>query len=368
MVSAPKRTVALPTQNLCEIAEKVRADRRLSDADALALFQSDDLEALSQIGSIARARRHGSAAFYIINRHINYSNICVLDCDFCAFGKRKRDADAYELSIDEMVERARTSLGLGATEIHIVGGLHPTWKFSVYLEMLRALRALGPELSLKAFTAVEILHFAWVAKTSVEDVLEQLRDAGLNCLTGGGAEIFAPDVRKQICRGKETGEEWLQVHRAAHRLDIRSTATMLFGHLESYEDRVDHLRQLRELQDETGGFLAFLPLAFQPAHKLAHLLGPDENETLKNIAVCRAYLDNVEHIKAYWISYGLDLARRALAFGADDLDGTIEEERIYHMAGADSPLAQTADALKLAIVEAGLQPVLRDSFYRKISV
>jgi aminodeoxyfutalosine synthase len=359
-------TPAQPTSGDA-LYEKLFRGERLSEADALSLFRLPEIEPLSRIGSLVRERKHGSSAFYIINRHINYSNICVLNCQFCAFGKRKRDEGAYELTIEEMVERAKESLAVGASEIHIVGGLHPTWKFEVYLEMLRSLRALSPDLTLKCFTAVEILHFTWVAKLSLEEVLVQLKDAGLTCLTGGGAEIFAPEVRKQICRGKETADEWLQVHRTAHRLGIRSTATMLFGHIESYEDRVDHLRQLRELQDETGGFLAFLPLAFKPAHELSHLEGPSEGEILRNVAVCRAYLDNFDHIKAYWISYGLDLARRSLAFGADDLDGTIEEERIYHMAGADSPIAQTVEALRGAITQAGLDPVMRDAFYSRVA-
>lgn len=346
--------------------EKAIQGGRITDEEALALFEGGDMELLSQIGRAMREARHGTKAFYTINRHINYSNICVLDCDFCAFGKRRRDEGAYELTIDEMVENARASIALGAREIHIVGGLHPTWKFTMYLDMLKALRALSPDVTLKAFTAIEILHFAWLIKSSTTDVLLQLKDAGLGCLTGGGAEIFAEGPRKQVCRGKETGEEWLEVHRTAHKLGIPSTATMLFGHIESYQDRVDHLRQLRELQDETGGFIAFLPLAFKPAHRLAHLMEPGPDETLKTIAVSRAYLDNFDHIKAYWISYGLELAERALAFGADDLDGTIEEERIYHMAGATSPISQTVESLRGAIRKAGLEPVLRDSFYNPV--
>ena len=212
------------------------------------------------------------------------------------------------------------------------------------------------------------MHFAWLTKSNIEDVLVQLKEAGLGCLTGGGAEIFAEGPRSQVCRGKETGVEWLQVHRTAHKLGIPSTATGVFGHIESYQDRVDHLRQLRELQDETGGFIAFLPLAFKPAHRLSHLMEPGADETLKTIAVSRAYLDNFDHIKAYWISYGLEIAERALAFGADDLDGTIEEERIYHMAGADSPISQTVESLKSTIRKAGLEPVLRDSFYNAVTV
>ena len=348
------------------ILEKISSRERLTEADALSLFQTGDPAFLSRIGSIAREARHGRNAFYTINRHINYSNICVLDCDFCAFGKRKRDAGAYELTIDEMVANARASIAMGAQEIHIVGGLHPTWKFTAYLEMLRALRALSPTITLKAFTAIEILHFAWITKSDITDVLIQLKEAGLGCLTGGGAEIFAQGPRNKVCRGKETGIEWLHVHRTAHGLGIPSTATMLFGHIETYEDRVDHLRQLRELQDETGGFIAFLPLAFKPAHRLSHLVEPSPDETLKTIAVSRAYLDNFAHIKAYWISYGLELAERALAFGADDLDGTIEEERIYHMAGAASPISQTVESLRTAIRKAGLDPILRDSFYNAV--
>lgn len=363
----PPPTPVIPCSAEHAILSKVSAGERISDADALSLYHSEDAEFLAQIGTLVRERKHGTSAFYVVNRHINYSNICVLDCDFCAFGKRRRDAEAYELSIEQMVERARQSLALGATEIHIVGGLHPTWKFSVYLEMLRAIRALSPTLTLKAFTAIEILHFTWLAKMSIEQVLGHLQDAGLNCLTGGGAEIFEESIRRKICRGKESGEEWLTVHRTAHRIGLRSTATMLFGHLESYQHRIEHLRQLRELQDETGGFLAFLPLAFKPAHRLSYLIGPSEEEILKNVAVCRAYLDNFEHIKAYWISYGLELAERAIAFGADDLDGTIEEERIYHMAGVDSPIAQTVDALRAAITNAGCQPVLRDAFYEPVA-
>ncbi len=356
------------TEPLSDIIDKIGAAGRITDAEALALFESSDMELLSQIGRTMREARHGSKAFYTINRHINYSNICVLDCDFCAFGKRKRDEGAYELTIPEMVENARASIAMGAQEIHIVGGLHPTWKFSVYLDMLRALRELSSTVTLKAFTAIEILHFAWLTKSTVTDVLLQLKDAGLGCLTGGGAEIFAQGPRNQVCRGKETGEEWLSVHRTAHKLGIPSTATMLFGHIETYQDRVDHLRQLRELQDETGGFIAFLPLAFKPAHRLSHLPEPAADETLKTIAVSRAYLDNFSHIKAYWISYGLEIAERALAFGADDLDGTIEEERIYHMAGASSPISQTVESLKSTIRKAGLEPVLRDSFYNAVAV
>lgn len=345
---------------------KTKAGGRLSPSEALELFRNADLEQLSPAASQARESRHGRNAYYVINRHINYSNICVLDCDFCAFGKRRREEGAYEFSLEEMVERARLAARAGAAELHIVGGLHPSWPFERYLEMLQALGAVDADLTLKAFTAVEVLHLSQVAKLDLETTLSRLKDAGLRCLTGGGAEIFAPEVRRRICRGKETAEEWLEVHRTAHRLGIRSTATMLFGHLESLEDRVDHLRQLRELPEETNGFIAFLPLSFQPAHRLSHLSAPSEEEMLRTIAVSRLFLDNFDHIKAYWISYGLELATRALRFGADDLDGTIEEERIYHMAGSQAPVSQSVENLRAAIMDAGLQPVLRDSFYRPL--
>lgn len=338
--------------------------RRCTMDEALDFYRSSDLSVLAGEATAVRNRLHGNHAFFTINRHINYSNICILDCDFCAFGKRRRDPEAYELSLEEMAARARQAAESGAAELHIVGGLHPTWRFSRYTEMLETLREAAPKVTLKAFTAVEILHLSKIGRMSLEQTLEQLKEAGLGCLTGGGAEIFAPEIRRQICRGKETAEEWLMVHRTAHQLGIPSTATMLFGHLESVEDRIDHLARLRELQDETGGFLAFLPLPFHPTHRLAHLGGPNQEEILRTIAVSRIFLDNIPHIKAYWISCGLDLACRALEFGVDDLDGTIEEERIYHMAGCSTPVQQKADSLRGAIRKAGLNPVLRDSFYR----
>ncbi|MBW0001045.1 MAG: aminofutalosine synthase MqnE [Verrucomicrobia bacterium] len=341
---------------------------RLTEREALLLFESDDLGALSAVATRERDRRQGDRAYYVVNRHINYSNICILECAFCAFGKRRRDPGAYELTVDEIAERAAAAHEHGASEIHMVGGLHPTWKFDFYLEILRAIRAAAPRAAIKAFTAIEILHLGWIGKRSLEATLSELQSAGLGCLTGGGAEIFAPAVRNQICRGKESADEWLHVHRTAHRHGIRSTATMLFGHVESYADRVDHLRRLRDLQDETGGFLAFLPLPFKPAHRLRHLPGPTESETLKTIAVARAFLDNFPHIKAYWISFGLELAQKALRFGADDLDGTIEEERIYHMAGVDSPVQQSAPALRQAILNAGYRPVLRNAFYDELEL
>jgi len=349
-----------------EVARKVENGERLTREEGCWLYEFATLDQLRHLAGENRISRHGKRAFYVVNRHINYSNLCILACDFCAFGKRRRDDGSYEFSIDEMVERANQAMAAGANELHIVGGLHPTWKFDHYLEMLRALRAVPGEFSIKAFTAIEVLHLSWVARQPVERVLADLRDAGLGCLTGGGAEIFEPSVREVICKGKETGEEWLEVHRVAHQLGIPTTATMLFGHLETYAHRIDHLVKLRDLQDETGGFIAFLPLAFQPAHRLSHLPEPSREAILRNMAVCRLLLDNFDHVKAYWIRSGLDLAAESLHFGADDLDGTIGEEKIYHMAGVSTPVSQSELSLQAAIRDAGYEPVRRNCFYDQV--
>ena len=354
---------------LRDILEKVEAGRRIDEADCRRLFASHDLAALGVMANRVRERKHGNVAFYILNRHINYSNLCILDCDFCAFYRRRRDAGAYEFSIAEMVAKAREALQLGVTELHIVGGLHPSFKWDYYLEMLRELKKLDPRLHLKAFTAIEIKHLAWVAKRSIPATLEALREAGLGSLTGGGAEIFDPEVRKVICHAKETADEWLDIHRMWHKMGGWSTCTMLIGHVEKPEHRVDHLCRLRALQDETGGFTAFVPLAFHPANtKLAHLPGPSGYDLLKTLAIARSYLDNIDHLKAYWILMGLKLAQVALSYGVDDLDGTIIEEKIYHMAGAQTPQQLAQAELIRAIREAGREPVQRDSLYRTVEV
>jgi aminodeoxyfutalosine synthase len=361
-------TFAMCTDHrLLRIAKTVGAGGRVTDEDGEALFECDNLGVLAQLANIVRERKHGRRAFYVINRHINYSNICVLDCVFCAFARRRREPEAYEFTIPEMVERARAALTMGATEIHIVGGLHPSHPFEFYVEMLQALKKLSPSLHLKAFTAIEIRHLARLGHRTMEETLRDLRAAGLDSLTGGGAEVFAPEIRHQICPHKETAEEWLDVHRTAHRLGLRSTATMLFGIGETTAQRVNHLRKLRELQDETGGFTAFLPLKFFPTlTPLKHIREASEEETLKVLAVSRIYLDNFDHIKAYWVSLGLDLAARALQFGADDLDGTIVEEKIYHMAGAQTPQQLTRNDFENAIRRAGFEPAQRDSLYNVI--
>jgi aminodeoxyfutalosine synthase len=363
-------TAKLIPIGLRPIFDKVVANERISDAEAVTLYESNDLNALGAVANVVRERKNGNIATYIHNQYINYSNLCVLACQFCAFGARKRDAHAFELSIDEVVEKVRLALTLGITEIHMVGGLHPTLKKEWYLELIARLRALDPELFIKAFTAIEIRHLAdRVFKKSIRETLEVLRECGLGAITGGGAEIFDPVVREQICRGKENAEEWMEVHRTWHRLGMRSTATMLFGHIETYAHRVDHLRRLRELQDETRGFTGFIPFAFEAENArpmLRHIRHVTAFEELKNLAVSRIYLDNIDHLTAYWVSLGLATASLALNYGVDDLHGTIMEEKIFHMAGARTPTHLTMTALEKAIREAGREPMQRDTWYRRI--
>ncbi|MEA3209670.1 MAG: aminodeoxyfutalosine synthase [Chthoniobacter sp.] len=356
--------------DLRPIYDKVVAGARVTDAEALALYASNDLNALGTIANVWRERKNGNVATYLHNQYINYSNVCLLACQFCAFGARKRDAHAFELTPDEIVAKVRQGLALGVTEIHMVGGLHPTLTGEWYLDLIRRLRALGADLFIKAFTAIEIRHLAErVFKLPIRATLELLREAGLGAITGGGAEIFDPGIRDRICRGKESAEEWLEVHRVWHEMGMRSTATMLFGHIETAAHRVDHLRRLRDLQDETHGFTGFIPFAFESEGArpvLRHLPHATAFEELRNLAVSRIYLDNFDHITAYWVSLGLPLAQQALNYGVDDLHGTIMEEKIFHMAGAKTPQEQTVEALATAIREAGREPMQRDTWYRRI--
>jgi aminodeoxyfutalosine synthase len=361
-------SIRLVPQELRSIWDKVVAAQRINETDAARLYRSTDINTLGLIANVIRERKNGNRATYILNRYINYSNICILSCQFCAFGARKRDPHAFELAIPEIVETTRQSLRHGITEVHMVGGLHPTLTGEWYLTLLRGLRALDSGLHIKAFTAIEIRHLAErIFKLSLPDTLQLLRDAGLNSLTGGGAEIFDPNVRDKICRGKETAEEWKDVHRIWHKMGGRSTCTMLFGHIETIEHRVDHLRQLRELQDETGGFTGFVPFAFVPeTTELKHIKPASGLDQLRNLAVSRIYLDNFDHITGYWIAMTLPLAQISLNYGVDDLHGTLMEERIFHMAGSKTPQEQTKATLERTIREAGREPMQRDSYYRPI--
>ena len=360
---------ALARAGLNDIAEKVFSAQRLTDEEGLRLFAVKDLNALGYLANHVRERKNGNVATYVLNLYLNYSNVCILSCQFCAFARRPHEKEGqFTYDIEEMVRQASEAYAQGITEVHIVGGLHPKLPFSFYVEMIRSLKAECPELCIKAFTAIEIRHLAErIAKKPLRETLEILREAGLDSLTGGGAEIFDPAVRDQICRGKESAEEWLEVHRIWHQMGQRSTCTMLYGHVETPAQRIDHLRRLRELQDETHGFTALVPFAFEPQHnRLTHLGRVSAFEDLRVLAVARLYLDNFDHITAYWISLGLPLAQIALSYGVDDLHGTIQQEKIFHMAGSNTPQGQTLTTLERAIREAGRVPAQRNTFYRRI--
>jgi aminodeoxyfutalosine synthase len=356
---------------LTDIAEKVFAAQRLTVEDGLRLYATRDLNALGYLANHVRERKNGNIATYVLNLYLNYSNICILSCQFCAFARRPHEKEGqFTYDIDEMARQAKEAYDKGATEVHIVGGLHPKLPFEFYIEMVSTLKKTCPNLAVKAFTAIEIRHFAErIAKKPIRETLEILRAAGLNSLTGGGAEIFDAEVRDKICRGKESAEEWLEVHRTWHQMGERSTCTMLYGHVETPAHRIDHLRRLRELQDETHGFTAIVPFAYEPENnKLTHLgLGrASAFEDLRNLAIARLFLDNFDHVTAYWVSLGLSTAQIALSYGVDDLHGTIQQEKIFHMAGSKTPQNQTAARLENAIREAGRIPVQRDTFYRPI--
>ena len=357
----------LEQSDLTDLARKIERGTRLEPEDALRLFRTPNLNALGRLATLSTESKVGNRVSYIVNRYINYSNYCILSCQFCSFARKKRDNDGFELSIEQMVAKARESLELGITELHIVGGLHPSLPFSYYTDMLRSLKAVDSKLHLKCFTAVEIYHLARLNKQSMPQTLASLKEAGLDSLTGGGAEIFQQDIRNTIAKGKETAAEYLAVHRAWHQLGGRSTCTMLFGHVETLEDRIDHLAQLRSLQDETGGFTAFIPLPYQPENNeipVSH--PPTGNDILRTLAVSRLFLDNFDHLTAYWVGLGMKLAQVALSYGANDLHGTIVEEHIFKMAGSETFEGQAEDALVKAICETGRVPVQRNSFYEPI--
>ena len=357
--------------NISRIREKLRDGEPLSFDDGVELWRHPNLLDVGGLANEVRERLHGDRTYFNRNLHINATNVCVASCMFCSFARLKPgDAGAYTMSHDEAWGklRARIDAGDPLTEVHIVNGLHDGLPFEYYEELLRGLKRIKPSIHLKAFTAVELFFFHKHFGMPVRTVLERLRAAGMDSIPGGGAEIFAPKVRKKICDDKCTGEEWLQVHREAHALGLRSNCTMLYGHIESDEDRVDHLMQLRALQDETGGFQAFIPLAFHPdGNALMRLPGPTGVEDLRMYAVSRLVLHNIPHIKAYWIMLGVKTAQTALWFGADDLDGTVQEEKIYHMAGAETPQAMTPAEIVRLIRNAGRSPVERDTLYNVVA-
>lgn len=350
------------------IAAKVFAQGRLSLEDAVTLYRSHDILAVGWLANHVRERMHGNVAYFNVNRHINPTNVCVAACRLCAFGRKKDAPGAYTMALEEAFEAAASGYSEAVTEFHIVGGLHPDLPFQYYLDLISGLKARFPQVHLKALTMVEIAFLAKRGKLSIEDTLRQLKNAGLDSLPGGGAEIFSERVRRVICDHKIDGEQWLDTARTAHRIGLKSNATMLYGHIENEEDRADHLLRLRSLQDETYGFQTFIPLAFHPANTpLQHLFTTTGMLDLKQIAVSRLVLDNFPHIKAYWQMLGAKIAQIALRFGADDIDGTVVEEKIYHDAGATTPQGLRRNELERLIREAGREPVERDTMYRSVT-
>ena len=349
------------------IKQKVISAERISDAEALALFESNDLLAIGELAATANRYKNGDKVYFNVNRHINYTNLCVNRCKFCAFSKESEDPGVYTLALEQVAEKAREAANAGATEIHTVGGLHPDLPFEFYLQMLRTIKQVDSKLHIKAFTAVEIDYFSQLSGLSIEDVITALKESGLGSLPGGGAEILGQKVRDLICPEKISGARWLEVTEKVHAAGLRSNATMLFGHLEAYADRVDHLHLLRDLQDKTGGFQTFIPLAFQPDNtRVPGAKGVGGVDALKTLAISRLYLDNFQHIKAYWVMLGLKIAQTSLCFGVNDLDGTVVEEKIGHDAGADSPQALGKEQIVDLIRKAGRVPVERDTLYNEL--
>ncbi len=348
---------------LDRVAQKVAQGERLTREDALELFRTPDVIRLGRLAEGIKQARWGDCAHFVINRQINPTNICVLSCRFCDFATKRGRPDAYEMTIHEVLSRCSPELH----EVHIVGGLHPDWTWDYYLEMLRQIRVHFPQIQIKAWTAVEIDYFSKKFRLSIEEVLRQLQAVGLAALPGGGAEVFSERVRKALYPFKIGAPRWLEIHRTAHRLGIPTNATLLYGHMETHEERVDHFLKLRELQDETRGFMSFIPLAYQPGKTQVVSRQASAIEDLLVIAIARLTLDNFPHIKAYWVTMGEEIASVALHFGADDIDGTIGEERIMHAADAASPVSLTRDRLIELIREAGCNPVERDALYHTVS-
>lgn len=346
-----------------KINEKVMSGTRLEPEEGLFLFETDDVFALGRLASIASERKNKRHIYYVRNRHINPTNICVNRCKFCAFSRSKGEKGAYELTIDEILKKLSDGF---YSEVHIVGGLHPEWSFEHYVSMVSKIKETFPDMHIKAFTAVEIDHFSKISGLTIEDVLKRLKDSGLDAMPGGGAEIFADRVRKRLCPEKISGTRWLEIHRMAHQLGIKTNATMLYGHIENFEDRVDHLIKLRDLQDETGGFQAFIPLSYHPLNTETGGFYSSGIDDLKMIAVSRLVLDNFDHIKAYWIMLGEKIAQLSLLFGADDIDGTVIEEKITHSAGGMTEEGLAVEEIRKLITKAGRIPVERDAFYRQI--
>ena len=367
-------TVAPTDPELIPIAEKVRAGERLSVADGAALFRSNDLLAVGAMADLVNRRMNGDRVYFVANQHINPTNVCILNkvCVFCSFGVRPTHERAYTMTLEEAFQEAESAGGLGIREFHIVGGLHPKLRLDYYLDLIRGLKERHPDTQIKALTAVEIAHLASMEGASSLDVLRALKEAGMDSMPGGGAEVFSPAVRATIADRKMVAEDWIRVHREAHSLGIPSNCTLLYGHVETVEDRVNHLAMLRDLQDETGGFLTYIPLAYHPEdNALGEELGWNGRRTtgfddLKNLAVGRLMLDNLPHIKTHWIMVTQKVSQLALSFGVDDLEGTVVLEKITHNAGADTPVGLGYEEIIRLIKDAGKKPVERDSLYNTL--
>lgn len=343
------------------------AAKRLDYREALDLVRQTDVHTLAEMACAVRTRLYADRAYYVYNQHLNYTNICANQCLFCAFKKTATEADAFTLSIEQACKKLRQRSQAPVREVHVVGGLNPALPYSYYLDLLAALKKERPEACIKAFTAVEIAWLAERENLRWEQVLEDMMRAGLGALPGGGAEVFSPELRKKLCPEKLSGKTWLAVHRCAHALGLRSNCTLLFGHIESWEHRLEHLEALRSLQDETGGFVCFIPLQYQPGNNALEASGTGGLEYLKMVALSRLYLDNIAHIKAYWVFTGMKVAQMALHAGADDFDGTLVEEKIGHAAGATTPRGLTVEALRENIRQAGFEPVERDTLFRPVA-
>jgi aminodeoxyfutalosine synthase len=355
--------------SLESIQEKVQNGERLSFDDGMLLYDpATPLQQVGRLANLVRERKNGNVAYYNINTHLNPTNVCVYRCNFCAFRADLRDERGYLMSDDQILARGQEAVENGCTELHIVGGLHHQKKYDWYVHLIDILHQAHPTLHLKAWTGVEINWFEFLTKKPVRSILEDLIEAGLGSMPGGGAEIFHPEVRDQICEHKSDAGKWIDIHRTAHQLGLKTNATMLYGHIENAYHRIDHLIRLRELQDETNGFQTFIPLAFHPENTgLSHIRKPSALMDLRTVAVSRLMLDNFPHIKAYWIMLGIGTAQTALSYGADDLDGTVRHELIYHDAGATTPEILSVDDIKRLIVEAGREPVERDTLYRHVT-
>ena len=352
-----------------DIVDKVEAGARLSFDDGIRLFECPDLLTLGSLANRERERRHGGRTYYNFNIRLEATNVCVASCLFCSFARlRPGDPGSYTMSLEQLWDKLRARSHQPLTEVHVVNGLHPDLPFDYYLEMLRGFKRIRPEIHLKCFTAVEIAFFADLYGRTDEQVLRELMDAGLDSLPGGGAEIFAERVRRKICHDKCGADRYLEIHRTAHRLGMRSNITMLYGHIETAAERVDHMLRVRALQDDTGGIQAFIPLAFHPDNnQMRQLPAPSAADTLRVHAVARLMCDNIAHVKAFWIATGVDVAQTSLWFGVDDLDGTVQEEKIYHMAGARTPEAMTTREIARLISAAGREPVERDTLYNVVA-